>query len=304
MILSIDVGIQNLALCVLDKDAVIHKWCVIDLTAGRGNPTNPKTDQLETPKCCLLACKRDGKYSTVLGETTLTWCGLHAKKSSGTPLRIPSTPLEKRPIATMAKQTKAELIQIATDLHVPQENEGLPIAKMTKLALGRAIEKTIYSQCFRVVVGNSQGQKEPSLSTSKTMDLIAISKALKEVLDREFGKDTDCSLTDVVIENQIAPIATRMKTVQGMILQYFVDRGPASLRISFASSRNKLSLGHPTEIATGAVGYSKRKQQSIVLCRNRLEKGGPWMELFETSAKKDDLADCFLQGLYYLRKIG
>ena len=51
----------------------------------------------------------------------------------------------------------------------------------------------------------------------------------------------DMSLLDhIIIENQISPIANRMKTLQGMIAQYFIMRGNA--HIAFISSANKLKL--------------------------------------------------------------
>jgi hypothetical protein len=48
------------------------------------------------------------------------------------------------------------------------------------------------------------------------------------------------SIDHIVIENQISPIANRMKTLQGMIAQYFIMRGKET--ISFISSANKLKL--------------------------------------------------------------
>lgn len=55
-------------------------------------------------------------------------------------------------------------------------------------------------------------------------------------------------ITHVVIENQISPIATRMKTIQGMLAQYFIMKSALDfpVEIVFVSSSNKLRLGKPT----------------------------------------------------------
>ena len=46
----------------------------------------------------------------------------------------------------------------------------------------------------------------------------------------------------VVIENQISPIANRMKTVQGMITQYFLMRGVDKRQIIYFSAVQKLKV--------------------------------------------------------------
>jgi hypothetical protein len=50
------------------------------------------------------------------------------------------------------------------------------------------------------------------------------------------------AIDTVVIENQISPIANRMKTVQGMITQYFLMRGVDKRRIIYFSAVQKLKV--------------------------------------------------------------
>ena len=61
----------------------------------------------------------------------------------------------------------------------------------------------------------------PFNNTIKTTDLslIDIGINLKHELDRLFK---DIKIDTIIIENQISPIANRMKTLQGMIAQYFI----------------------------------------------------------------------------------
>lgn len=101
----------------------------------------------------------------------------------------------------------------------------------------------------------------------------------------------------VIIENQISTIASRMKTLQGMIAQYFIMRGTPC--IEFISAANKLKMFMTKKKTT----YTERKIESVEVTKELLEKL-PQFEKYrgclEKNKKKDDLADCFLQGIYYL----
>ena len=130
----------------------------------------------------------------------------------------------------------------------------------------------------------------------------------------------------VIIENQISPIATRMKTVQGMVTQYFLMRGVAPDRISYISAANKLKPWtsipptHGEEECESEIDtYDDRKKLGIASTRKLLQSGetgcvgfriiggegddgrscGDWLAAFETHKKKDDMADSLLQGLSY-----
>jgi hypothetical protein len=141
----------------------------------------------------------------------------------------------------------------------------------------------------------------------------------------------DYSPEKVIIENQISPIATRMKTVQGMVTQYFLMRGVPPESISYISATNKLKAwaninhgGASDEIDT----YDERKKLGIACVRKVLNGDADtataatainpapithtfkfkmstgtalrWRSDFESHKKKDDMADSLLQGLSYL----
>ncbi len=86
-----------------------------------------------------------------------------------------------------------------------------------------------------------------------------------------------------------------MKTIQGMIAQFFIMNNKED--IEFVSAINKLKYFIGNEKTT----YNERKKISvditkkILTCDNSL-----WYEHLENSNKKDDLADCLLQGLWYI----
>ena len=51
--------------------------------------------------------------------------------------------------------------------------------------------------------------------------------------------------------------------------------------------------------------YKDHKRDGIAFCRDFMTKNEglrTHQDVFDASAKKDDLADCFLQGIYYLKR--
>ena len=106
-------------------------------------------------------------------------------------------------------------------------------------------------------------------------------------------------ITHVIIENHIVKVATRMKTVQGMLTQYFIMQNICP-HIEYISSSNKLK-----DLTTKTLenSYKQHKKDSIVICQQFLDNNESllqWRNVLNTS-KKDDLADSFLQGIWYIK---
>ena len=112
------------------------------------------------------------------------------------------------------------------------------------------------------------------------------------------------NLSLVLIENQISPIANRMKTIQGMLAQFFIMDNE-NIDIKFISSQNKLKYFYKRIDVTNSTNagnrYKDNKKNGIVYCKELLEryKQSKWMTVLDTT-KKDDLADAFLQGVWYI----
>ena len=114
----------------------------------------------------------------------------------------------------------------------------------------------------------------------------------------------------MIIENQISTIATRMKTLQGMITQYFIMKNVPQIEFISASCKLKLFADSMLDVSkyVDATTYGDRKKAGITICRALGEMTPPapqastnyatWMPMFEKHKKKDDLADCFLQCLW------
>jgi len=136
------------------------------------------------------------------------------------------------------------------------------------------------------------------------VDLITLGKNMTTEMNQFVSNFTSSDSSKhcidiVIIENQISTIASRMKTLQGMISQYFIMQNTPI--IEFISSINKLKMFQTKDIAS----YSDRKQFGIHVCKNLL-KINPQFKNFENyldnNKKKDDLADSFLQGIFYLNQ--
>ena len=94
-----------------------------------------------------------------------------------------------------------------------------------------------------------------------------------------------------------------MKTIQGMIAQYFIMK-KTTQQIEFVSAINKLKNDATDKETKEKTKYSERKKMGIQKCLELLNNDGSyisWMDYFKTHSKKDDLADSFLQGLWYMK---
>jgi hypothetical protein len=91
-----------------------------------------------------------------------------------------------------------------------------------------------------------------------------------------------------------------MKTIQGQIVQYFIMSGINVPNIEFISASNKLK-----EFETGGkTEYKDRKKLGIVKTQETIEHNENFSNMltyFNTHKKKDDLADSFLQGLWFIK---
>lgn len=143
----------------------------------------------------------------------------------------------------------------------------------------------------------------------KAYDIYAVSSSLFDALSDTFpvidGKTT------VVIENQPCMKNPIMKSLQIMVYSYFCLRGKdmnADVVIKLMSAANKLKVKHKDQVSEAAMNeankYKKNKKCSVDITgyylKNVLNVDAHIQSLFDASKKKDDLADSFLQAIYFL----
>lgn len=271
-ILSIDVGIKNLALCILeatnDSKFIIRYWEVINLFSDKKhicefNIKNKKE---------WHQCGKEAKFH----KNDHFYCKSHASKSD---YKLPTSDLNKY------KRLKVDELQKLVD-----DYEIKIVGNNNKANLIKHIENYIEKYVFEPI----------SSMKCNEYSLIDIGIAIRENLDRlETFIFTDIDY--ILIENQISPIANRMNCLQGMLTQYFIMKNMNNIK--FISAINKLK----PFIENKKTKYSERKKISIEITEKLLPKNSDnntnkdkILEMFNKHKKKDDLADCFLQGIWYL----
>lgn len=260
-VLSIDVGIKNLAMCLFNITSEscysIDLWCVSNLCGDK--------------KISCDMCDKSAKYRYNIGY----YCKKHVK-SSGHDIIPPELEINK-----LKKNKIADLKTILNNNNIQFDSTK------SKILILEEIQSSLENN-FAIPFNN----------TIKTTDLslIEIGINLKNELDTLFK---DIKIDTIIIENQISPIANRMKTLQGMIAQYFIMNNVTD--IHFISAANKLK----EFIVCKQTTYSERKKKGIDICEEILINSpvlSDNLNTFITSKKKDDLADCFLQGLWFLKE--
>ena len=116
-------------------------------------------------------------------------------------------------------------------------------------------------------------------------------------------------ITHVLIENQTALKNPVMKSIQMIIYTFFVMDGvmteDSSIEtIHMVNARNKLKVykGPPIE-CNKKDKYAQNKYLSVEYTKEMIKGDDEkFIKLFDESKKKDDLADAYLQGIYWIEK--
>lgn len=327
-VISIDVGIKNLAYCILEQNNDIYnviQWDVINLCGeaplcncslkpkvkkgkNKNKNKNSKTIEDNSNKNELITiCNKKATYRKVIDNNTLYYCQVHAKQSD---YLLPDNSVKK------FKSWKRDVLIS----YAASQSIALPI--------NVTITKDILIKHIGDYLDNKLLERISSVSANE-MTLIQMGVKLVAEFDRVLGHRVlghkvlghinDMLLLDhIIIENQISPIANRMKTLQGMIAQYFIMRDKPT--ISFISSANKLKMFAKEKTVDVSENkdtdknknknknsYDERKKEGVRIVKELLEEnkiiGINWLEHFSTHKKKDDLADSFLQGAWFLNNL-
>jgi len=324
-VISFDVGIKNLAYCLFEipngglnrapvegeQKITISDWKVLSLMES----------EEPIPKCNHPLIKKKGKKPPVEGgicnhaakykQTDINLCDKHAKAvAADKQWLLPENRFKK-----VKKMKLEEVVELATSFGFSSTT------KPKKPEVLSWVEDFLSKKCLIPVSKKTKNAGEA--------DLISLGHSMKKVFKDILPDDISC----VLIENQISTLASRMKTVQGMLAQYFIMRYEG-IRVEFISSANKLKMfskekkekveekkeenkmeekkeenkseeGEHKNNTTKTQGqkYKEHKKDGVFYCEKVLNDktflgGEQWGQI--ERKKKDDLADCFLQGVWWL----
>lgn len=256
-VVSIDVGIRNLSFCFFE----LNSFQIIKWD-------NIDLTERDPQICNTSGCKKPVKYTKNGG----CWCLSHSKLQ---PFIAPAKELTK----TVLAKTKIAGLKSLIEKYAISCGE-------TRVDMVAGLLKYATEHCF----------ESKTHVNAVHLNLVVIGRNIQHKLDAIFGEDI-ATIHTVIIENQIGPLATKMKTVQGMLAQYFIMKNN-NIAIEFVSSVNKLK---GLEGSKGEnIDYKGRKKLGIQCCTDQLSGlNESWLSFFKSHKKKDDLADCFLQGAWY-----
>ena len=247
-ILSWDVGIYNLAYCLIEysdkaKSCKILDWNIINLRKDVDNTTNIiECDGINNSK--NKKCKNKAKFIHKSGDKQ--YCLRHAKKLH-----------KSMSIDTSCIQTFDKIFK-QIKIKKPKKKK----IKIHELGKNLVVELAKYP----------------------------------EFLNMDY----------ILIENQPVLKNPTMKSVQMILYSYFLINGIIKntvKKIKFISARNKLKVydGPPIEVKVKGK-YAKRKCLSIEYCRYMIRDDEKKLLFYNEHKKKDDLADSYLQAIWFLKK--
>jgi hypothetical protein len=303
-VLSIDVGMKNLAYCLFERNPVdvgqsktpesimqqlsIVAWDTVNLCDA--------VDAVKpiVPTCSSAGCKFTAKFMHATLQSSAEQdviesyhCTRHANSSGyKMPLQpsIASTRILKKMTLDELKAFSGEYLSTS----IPEKSNKSKLKLLQHVAMALAAE-------YLVAVTT-----KPKVISAASLDLITIGRNMLRRFDAL--PHLASGLDVVIIENQLSTLATRMKTLQGMITQYFIMRGVPD--IQYVSATNKLKLfsdagANGTGVTDDKADYADRKKRSIEITRTLIPAHAHATLKFENHKKKDDLADCFLQGVWW-----
>ena len=265
-ILSIDVGMKNLAICLFTiTDNIEYKikcWDVLNLCEEQNFVCGEKNKKCQP-------CNKNAKFF----KNDKYYCKIHAKKKE---YKVP--PQELNP----NKFKKLKVIKLKE------------LVKKYEIEFEKKIKKDDLIEKLETFVDENYFDH---ISKKKTKDfnLVQYGRNLKKQMEKIFK---DVQIDGVIVENQIGPLAMRMKTLQGMIMQHFIEKNVPLVEEVSASNKLKEFLGNKKTT------YAERKKASVEITRKLITDNNlllEWLEIFNKHKKKDDLADSFLQGHWYLK---
>jgi len=292
-ILSFDVGIINLSYCILSYDLFInndgshHKnwniieWNIIDLT-NRSNE--------------LCYCGKKASLSHIIDENIIYYCKVHSRNVE---VKIDTFCNDYNKINDTDKKccynSKKECVNKVSYC----ENKN---------------NKYFCSIHAKLQFKNENKEKEIKNIKKSHINFDDIKFKIISELDK---RKHFLNINYIIIENQPSFKNPKMKSIASTIYDYYLIRGIFDkqinnsnvLQVKFQSPSNKLKLisdadkEELTKLKNDSKIYKFTKNLSIKYCEELINHLPSMLEYFNNNKKKDDLADSFLQGVYFYNSL-
>jgi len=286
-ILSFDVGIKNLAYCLMtkkDETITVKDWNIINLVEDRD-------------LCCFEL-------------RTKNKCGKIARFTS---LYFPSTKSELNEYKTLCKAHSTKFIPTIDKL---EENNTFACNHLKCKNSASVIVSNNKEWSFCDKHEKDTKKILTQFKPKKLQGQNCSQQPLQELAIKLFTKldsfKTFLDVDEVLIENQPSLKNPNMKTIATLLYSYFVFRGIIDknvtkskiTNIKFISPSNKLKV--MKGVTDDKLGKAKDKREEyeitkglgLIYCQALINQSDS--KYLDVHTKKDDLCDCYLQGFRYL----
>ena len=273
-ILSFDVGIKNLAYCLLyinnnytnDKQFIeIIKWNIIDLSNDK-----LKTGEYETTnlKQCY-SCKKTATYcthsNTMLPEDVKKFCKKHAEET-------------QLPMYPKLLKLNSKIGQTPYIVPLSIINKKVSCNKINIVDLGKNIKSHL-----DVIFAEHMDKIDVILIENQIGNLAGRMNVLQGMISQYF------------IMRNITRIEFISATNKLKLFKSIINKKSENMNGGSSSNLDNV-------LETEKKLYKMRKDAGKMVCRSLLSfypSLNHWMIKYDKHKKSDDLADCFLQGYYY-----
>lgn len=316
-VLSFDVGIKNLAVCLIewsDSDDIktnlkIHYWDIINLVQNSNDIKN-------ITNCCINnECKTKPKSFIEFNFIKYCFCLKHLAKKDDLLKNIIEPYLENKWIQTKnLKCSKCNSSESSESLEIKKIKLNSKKIFHVNETIGLTLCAKHYKQFYDKSI-KSFSSIHP-LKNKKVKDMSVNDIKLQLITNLDQRANIMLPHSDIVlIENQPTLKNPSMKAISDTIYTWFMIRGivdniqnNSSIKeVKFISPSNKLKEFNTKLIteADDSKKYKITKKISVDNTKSILSTYGlnKWLNHIQSFDKKDDLADSFLQGWYVLNNV-
>lgn len=308
-IVSFDVGIKNLAYCIIDidydkNDFFIQDWDIINLADDR-------------IKCCHIGRKKCNNIaSTYLKlDENKYYCKSHLVKAD---IELKDLNLDINKSNDICSKCKLMDTYIYDNIVYCDKHLRMQIRK-DKLTCNHSkcneninkyvmINNTMYGWCnLHYLIGKDELIRKRKRKISQNCNRISLDKLCQNLIEKLDSIKLMLSVNEALIENQPTLKNPTMKTISTFLYSYFVmkryeKKTKEDVRIAFVAPSNKIKVGGKD--ATERVSktqkshvYEITKGLGVKICKALISHNSDYEDMLNKHKKKDDMADAFLQAL-------